>query len=164
MELRIKHKGSLSSPTEIFVRGYTVPVEKSGSGSELQLWDGGKKLGGLLYSVRGGTLSLDHLYAEDMVDAEGEPRPFRPARGSERSPARGSERSPARGSERAPVGSILMGAIKAIAKENGIDTIKTVPLPNSRNFYRKMGFNNRGTYRHRSRSRSRNRSRKNTNN
>ena len=156
MELRIKHKGSLSSPTEIFVRGYTVPVEKSGSGSELQLWDGGKKLGGLLYSVRGGTLSLDHLYAEDMVDAEGEPRPFRPARGSERSPARGSER--------APVGSILMGAIKAIAKENGIDTIKTVPLPNSRNFYRKMGFNNRGTYRHRSRSRSRNRSRKNTNN
>jgi hypothetical protein len=159
MELRIKHKGSLSSPTEIFVRGYTVPLEKSGGGSELQLWDGGKKLGGLLYSVRGSTLSLDHLYAEDMVDAEGEPRPFRSGRGSERSPARGSERSPARGSVRAPVGSILMGAIKAIAKENGIDTIKTLPLPNSRNFYRKMGFNNRGTYRRKNRSRSRNRTR-----
>ena len=148
MELRIKYKGSLSSPTEIFVRGYTVPVEKSGTGSELQLWDGGKKLGGLLYSVRGGTLSLDHLYAEDMVNAEGEPVPFRSARGL----------------QRPPVGSILMGAIKAIAKENGIDTIKTVPLPNSRNFYRKMGFNNRGTYRRRNRSRSRNHSRKNTNN
>jgi len=152
MGLHIKHKyeEALDSPEEIFVRGYTIPVEseKSEFGAELQLWDGRTKLGGLLYSVDSGVLHIDHLYAEDMINSEGVAKPFRSVK---------------RGTDRVPAGSILVAVAKAIAKENGIDTVKTVALPNSRNFYRKMGFNNRGVFqtRNRSRSRSRNRTRRN---
>jgi hypothetical protein len=152
MDLHIKHKyeEAVNSPENIFVRGYNIPVksEKSDFGSELQLWEGRTKLGGLLYSVNSGVLHIDHLYAEDMVNSEGTPKPFRSA---------------PRNSKRVPVGSILIGAVKAVAKENGFDTVKTVALPNSRNFYKKMGFNNRGVFqtRSRSRSRSRNRTRRN---
>ena len=152
MGLHIKHKyeEALDSPENIFVRGYTIPVEseKSEFGAELQLWDGRTKLGGLLYSLDSGVLHIDHLYAEDMVGAEGEPKIFKSA---------------IRNSKRVPVGTILVETIKNIAKENNVQILKTIPLLNSRNFYKKMGFNNRGVFqtRNRSRSRSRNRTRRN---
>ena len=149
MDLHIKHKyeETLASPEEISIRGYTIPISysKSDFGSEIQLWKGREKLGGLLYSLEGSTLHIDHLYAEDMVNSEGSAKPFRSAM---------------RNSQRVPVGTILVAAVKAIP---GVTTIKTVPLPDSRNFYRKMGFNSRGVFqtRSRSRSRSRNRTRRN---
>jgi len=158
MDLQIKHKyedEDIFVPDVIHVRGYSMPVTSKKSDlrtAELQLWNDGVKLGALLYSVERGSIVIDHLYAEDMMGVEGEPKLFKSA---------------LRNSKRVPVGTILIGAIKKIAEENNIKILKTIPLPNSKNFYRKMGFNNRGILqtrnrnRNRSRSRSRNRTRRN---